>query len=69
MNWGNTARNFIILMVGTFGLLGLDLYFYVNGQETFSETIWILNEKTLAVALFFGILAGHLVTVPKKDKK
>ena len=67
MKWGNTARNFALLMVAVLGLLGIDVYFIANGQETFSETIWALNQKSLGVALFFGVLLGHLFTVPKKE--
>lgn len=68
MNWGNTARNFAILSAVTLGLLGVDVYFFANGQETFSETIWFINEKSLGLALFFGVLAGHFFTVPRKNK-
>ena len=67
MKWGNTARNFALLMVAVLGLLGIDVYFIANGQETFSETIWFINEKSLGVALFLGIIVGHLVTIPKKE--
>lgn len=67
MKWGNSARNFAILMTCVLGLLGVDIYFIANGQETFSETIWSLNEKSLGVALFIGVLAGHLLSVPKRE--
>lgn len=68
MKWGNTARNFAILMGVGFSILGLDAYFIANGQETFSETVWFINEKSLGIALLFGVLIGHFFTVPKKDK-
>ena len=69
MKWGNSARNFAILMTCVLGLLGVDVFFIANGQETFSETVWSINEKSLGVALFFGVLVGHLFSVPKKDSK
>ena len=67
IRWGNSARNFAILMTCVLGLLGVDVFFIANGQETFSETIWKINEKSLVVALFFGILVGHFLSVPKKE--
>ena len=67
MKWGNAARNFAIAMTVILGILGIDVYFIANGQETFSETIWFINERSLAFAVFFGVLVGHFFTVPKKE--
>lgn len=67
IRWGNSARNFAILMTCVLGLLGIDVFFIANGQETFSETIWSINEKSLGIALFMGILVGHFFTIPKKE--
>lgn len=62
---GQDAVNFIILMVFCFGLLFLDLGLWLRGRKTFSETIWGVNQATLAVAFALGVLVGHLLTVPR----
>ena len=62
---GQDAVNFIILMVFSFGLLFLDLGLWLRGRKTFSETIWGVNQRTIAVAFMLGVLAGHLLTVPR----
>ena len=65
MTFKKSGINFIILITFAFVLLGIDAYFFANGQETFSETIWYINQKTLAIAFGVGIVCGHLFTVPK----
>jgi hypothetical protein len=68
VNWGNSAKSFIILMTAFLSLLGFDLYLYTSGQPTFSESIWDVNQFSLAVALICGTLIGHFFTVPKKER-
>jgi len=61
------ARNFIILMVVALMLLICDLFLLLGGQPTFSESIWEVNQHTLALAFGVGMVCGHLFTVPKDD--
>lgn len=68
MKWGNSARNFIILMVFAFALLFIDLYFYTAGSTTFSETLWGVNQWTLALAFGSGVVVGHVFSVPSAQK-
>lgn len=69
IKWGNSANAFILLITTFLGLLGVDLYFYTSGQPTFSESIWDVNQFSLAVALICGTLIGHIFTVPKNESK
>lgn len=62
---GQEAVNFIILMIFGFGLLFIDLGLWLKGRKTFSETIWFVNQKTLALAFIFGVICGHLFSVPR----
>jgi hypothetical protein len=59
------AINFVILMTAAFVLLFIDIGLIVSGRPTFSETIWSLNERTLALAFGVGMVCGHCFTVPK----
>lgn len=68
MKWGNSARNFIIMLGFASTFLGIDLYFYLSGSETFSETLWDINQLSLFLSLGAGIIIGHLFTVPNKEK-
>lgn len=61
------ARNFTILITAAIILLLCDLYFILNGQPTFSESIWDVNQHTLALAFGVGMVCGHCFTVPKDD--
>lgn len=61
---GHEALNFIALMVASFGLLFFDLWLWLSGRKTLSETVWTVNQFTLAVAFALGVIAGHLLTVP-----
>ena len=63
------GRNFIILMIAAISLLLMDLYFFTNGQTTFSESIWGVNQVTLALAFGVGVVCGHCFTVPKDNLK
>lgn len=62
---GQDALNFVLLMIFSFGLLFVDLGLWMSGRKTFSETIWRVNQVTLAVAFALGVVVGHLLTVPK----
>lgn len=59
------AINFVILITAAFVLLFIDIYLILSGKPTFSETIWSINEKTLALAFGVGMVCGHCFTVPK----
>jgi hypothetical protein len=61
------SRNFIILMVVALTLLIGDLFLLLADQPTFSESIWEVNQHTLALAFGVGMVCGHLFTVPKDD--
>lgn len=62
MNW---ALNFTVLF--SFGMaVGLfDGLLFMTKRKTISERVWGINQKTLAFAFIFGLLAGHFFTVPK----
>lgn len=64
-NFDAKARNFVILIVAAFVLLFLDLFLWLNKMETFSETIWGVNQVTVSLAFGVGVVCGHLFTVPK----
>ena len=64
-NFDAKARNFVILMGAAFVLLFLDLFLWLNKMETFSETIWGVNQVTVSLAFGVGVVCGHLFTVPK----
>ena len=64
-NFDAKARNFVILMAAAFVLLFLDLFLWLNEMETFSETIWGVNQVTVSLAFGVGVVCGHLFTVPK----
>ncbi len=64
-NFDAKARNFVILMAAAFVLLFLDLFLWLNKMETFSETIWGVNQVTISLAFGVGVVCGHLFTVPK----
>jgi hypothetical protein len=57
--------NFILLMTISIVLLFIDLFFWSQGLPTFSETIWGVNQFTIALSFGVGIVCGHLFTVPK----
>ena len=59
------AINFVILITAAFVLLFIDIYLILSGKPTFSETIWSINQKTLALAFGVGMVCGHLFSVPK----
>lgn len=61
------AINFVILITAAFVLLFIDIYLILSGKPTFSETIWSINEKTLALAFGVGMVCGHLFTVPRGE--
>lgn len=37
----------------------------MQGRKTFSDTIWAVNQRTLAVAFAAGLICGHLFTAPE----
>jgi hypothetical protein len=65
MTFDSAAMNLIVLLSVGFGLLGVDLYLWIKKRQTFSETIWAVNARSLWVAFIIGVLAGHLVSVPR----
>jgi len=62
---GQDAVNFIMLIAAALGLLFFDLALWLKSRKTLSETMWTINQKSLALAFILGLLAGHLLTVPK----
>lgn len=65
MNFNQAAKNFIFLMALAFGLLVVDLAFWLTGHQTWSESIWEVNQHTLSFALGVGVVLGHCFTVPR----
>ena len=61
---GQEAINFIILITAALFVLFADLFMWARGSQTFSQTIWKINQKTLILAFIAGLLVGHLFTVP-----
>lgn len=61
------AINFVILITAAFVLLFIDIYLILSGKPTFSETIWSINQKTLALAFGVGMVCGHCFTVPRGE--
>ena len=57
----------MILLTAAFVLLFIDIYLILSGEPTFSETIWSINQKTLALAFGVGVVCGHLFSVPKDN--
>lgn len=66
MTFSKAARNFTILIIIAIALLIADLIMWQNGGITWSQAIWEVNQKTLAVAFGVGMVCGHLFTVPGK---
>lgn len=64
MSFDDSATNFVILMVAAISLLVADFAFWLKGRKTFSETIWGVNQITLALAFAIGVICGHCFTVP-----
>ena len=61
---GQDAVNFSILMGVAITLLLYDLVLWRTKRRTFRESIWGVNQVTLAVAFALGLICGHLLTVP-----
>ena len=68
MTFSRAAVNFVILMTVAFVLLIVDLVKWQSGQQTWSEAIWEVNQKTLAFAFGVGMVCGHCFTVPMFPK-
>lgn len=64
MSFDSSATNFVILIAAGISLLATDLVFWLKGRKTFSETLWSINQKSLALAFIIGLVAGHVLTVP-----
>lgn len=60
----NPDTNFITLITAALVLLLVDLWLWMQGRKTFSDTIWAVNQWTLAVAFAAGLICGHFFTVP-----
>lgn len=69
MTFSRAAWNFVILITVAFVLLIVDLVKWQSGQQTWSEAIWEVNQKTLAVAFGVGMVCGHCFTVPMLPKQ
>lgn len=65
MTFNRAAQNFVVLITVAFVLLIVDLIKWQSGQQTWSEAIWEVNQKTLAVAFGTGMVCGHCFTVPR----
>ena len=61
---GQDAVNFSILIGVAITLLLYDLVLWRTKRRTFSESVWGVNQVTLAVAFALGVVIGHLLTVP-----
>ena len=59
------AINFLVLITVAIVLLFVDLALWINGRPTWSETIWGVNQVTIALAFGVGVVVGHCFTVPK----
>lgn len=66
MTFSKAARNFTILVAIAMILLVADLAMWLSGGITWSESIWEVNQHTLAVAFGVGMVCGHLFTVPRQ---
>jgi hypothetical protein len=55
-------------MIVAFVLLIVDLYKWQTDGQTWSEAIWAVNQKTLALSFGVGAVCGHCFTVPKGEK-
>lgn len=64
MNFDSSALHFVILMTAAALLLFADLFLWLRGKQTFSQTVWKINQFTLALAFTAGVIAGHLFSVP-----
>jgi len=60
----NPDINFLSLITGALVLLLADLWLWMQAKRTFSDTIWAVNQWTLAIAFAAGLICGHLFTVP-----
>lgn len=65
MTFSKAARNFTILIAVAIALLIIDLIKWQTGGMTWSESIWAVNQKTLALSFGVGLACGHCFTVPK----
>lgn len=68
MKFKTAAINFTVLITIAIVLLLVDLIKWQSGQMTWSESIWGVNQCTLAFAFGVGMTCGHLFTVPKGSK-
>lgn len=64
MHFNTAANNFILLITAGITLLIVDLVLFVRKRKTFSESIWTINQKTVALAFIAGLICGHCFTVP-----
>jgi hypothetical protein len=64
MSFDQTAVNLILMLTAAFVLLFADLFFWLRGKRTLSETVWTVNSRSLALAYIIGLLSGHFLTVP-----
>jgi len=65
MTFSRAARNFTVLIAVAFTLLIVDLIKWQTGGMTWSESIWEINQETLALSFGVGLVCGHCFTVPK----
>jgi heme/copper-type cytochrome/quinol oxidase subunit 4 len=64
MDFSQAGLNMIIIL--TLGIIVLlaDLVLFLKKRKTISETVWAINQYTLALAFLAGVIVGHLFTVP-----
>lgn len=65
MTFNTAAKNFVVLITAAIVLLIADLIKWQSGGVTWSESIWAVNQKTLALAFGVGMVCGHCFTVPR----
>lgn len=68
MTFNQAAKNFVVLITVAIVLLIVDLIKWQTGHPTWSESIWAVNQKSLAVAFGVGMVCGHCFTVPRYKK-
>lgn len=64
MDFSQAGLNMILLLTLGIAVLVVDLVLFLTKRKTISETVWSVNQFTLALAFIVGVIVGHLFTVP-----
>lgn len=64
MDFSQAGLNMILLLTLGIAILVVDLFLFLTRRKTISETVWSVNQFTLALAFIAGVIVGHLFTVP-----